>query len=135
MRTQARKIDHDEERKLADDARLLRDWLAWHREQRKAVPTADPHGPMFERLVYIPVALELKSTMVLLAFVRGVDWTTIATQTCLIILHNINSAITNVRTRLGLPPFDEGWPEGRQSALSALFCFPRTRRRPGRSPV
>jgi len=130
-----RQTKRDAERKLSDEARLLRDWLAWHRDERKVV-LAGPHGPRFERLLYILRALELKSATVLLAFVRGIDWTTIHTKTGLIIVHEITPSptfapVTGCRHWMTAGPMGARAP----SSPSAVSCFPRKRRRLGRSPV
>ena len=62
-----------QEQKLADDARLLRAWKNFHREELKEA-LAGPHGPMIERLVFILKALAPDSAAMLLAYIRGVDW-------------------------------------------------------------
>lgn len=72
-----RQTKRDEERRLAEDARLVRGWFAWHRDERKAV-LAGSHGPMFERLLFILKGLTLKSAPLLLAYVHGVDWSKLA---------------------------------------------------------
>jgi hypothetical protein len=130
-----RKINRDEERERAENARLLRDWHGFHRAERKAV-LAGPHGPMFERLLYLLKSLELKSATVLLAFVRGVDWATVPGETRLIVLHEINSAVTNLRLRHELAPFDDGWPGERDSAFVTIrqLLFPAHAAPPGAKP-
>jgi hypothetical protein len=67
-----RSIKRDEDRERAEEAYLLRNWHGWHRAERKAA-SAGPHGPMFERLLFIVESLDLRSATVLLTFVRGVD--------------------------------------------------------------
>jgi hypothetical protein len=130
-----RKTKNDEEQRLADEARLLRDWLAWHREERKTV-LAGPHGAMFERLLYILKTLTPKSAPLLLAYVRGIDWSIIDSPTRLIVLHEINNAITDLRTRHGLAPFDDGWPSGRESVFVTVrqLLFPAQAAPPGAQP-
>ena len=118
-------IKRDEDRKRADDAHWLWDWLA-HRDERKTV-LAEPHAPM--RLLCIVMPLTLKSAPLLLAFVGGTDWKTINTPTRLIVLHKIDDGITNLRTRHGLPPFDDsflGEPDG-------VFCIVRQIRFPAQA--
>ena len=122
-----RKIKRDEDRERAEEAYLLRNWHGFHRAERKAV-LAGPHGPMFERLLFMLRSLELKSATVLLAFVGGVDWATIPGETRLIVLHEINDSITKLRLKHGLAPFDDGWPGERDSAFCTIrqLLFPTT---------
>jgi hypothetical protein len=128
-------MKRDEERERAENARLLRDWHGWHRDERKAV-LAGPHGLMFERLPFILRTLELRSATVLLAFVRGVDWATVPGETRLIVLHEINDSVTALRTRHGLAPFDDGWPDERDSAFVTIrqLLFPAQAAPPGAKP-
>jgi hypothetical protein len=105
----------------------VRGWFAWHRAEREAVLNG-PHAAMCERLFYIAKTLELKDATVLLAFVRGVTWTTIDPRTRDTVLHEIDTAITALRQRHGLAPFDDGAGlDERQSVL--VICrnilFPR----------
>ena len=99
----------EQEQKLIDDARLLRAWKNFHREELKTA-LAGPHGAMVERLAYMLKALELSSAPLLLAYIRGVDWTAVDYLTRLTILHEINAAITRLRERNGMSPFDDGFP-------------------------
>src|SRR5262245_32488678 len=87
-----------EEQKRADDARLMRVWRKWHREELDEV-LAGPHGAMMERLMFILKSLELNSVsqQLLLAYVRGIDWAIVDYDTRLIALHEINTAITQLR--------------------------------------
>ena len=48
-----------------------------------------------------------RSGAALLAFLSGVDWGSIDYDTRLIALHELQSAITKLRERHGLPPFDD----------------------------
>ena len=64
---------------------------------------AGPHGVMFERLSYLLKSLELRSATVLLAFVRGIDWTIVPNQTRLIVLHEIDRAVTDLCTVMASP--------------------------------
>jgi hypothetical protein len=130
-----RRIKRDEDREGAEEAYLLRNWHGWHRAEREAV-LAGPHGPMFERLLFMLRSLELRSATVLLAFVRGVDWARVPGETRLIVLHEINSAVTNLRTRHGLAPFDDGWPGERDSAFCTIrqLLFPAQAAPPGAQP-
>ena len=126
----------EQEQKLIDDARLLRAWKNFHREELETA-LAGPHGAMVERLAYMLKALELNSAPLLLAYIRGVDWTAVDYLTRLTILHEINAAITRLRERNGMSPFDDGFPGDPPNCSSSFdrFSFPRKRRHPERMPV
>jgi hypothetical protein len=98
-----------QEKKLADDARMMRAWRRWHREQLEEV-LAGPRGPMIERLMFILKELSRNSAPLLLAYIRGVDWTTVDADTRFICLHEINAAIAALRERHGMDPFDDPLP-------------------------
>ncbi|MGY8682662.1 hypothetical protein Q2941_33515 [Bradyrhizobium sp. UFLA05-153] len=123
------------ERKLAEQVRLLRDWLVWRRDERKAV-LAGQHGAMLGRLLYILKNLALNSATLLVVFVRGIDWTAIHASTRLINLHEIDSAIAALRIRYGLAPFDDGWLGSRESAVVTIrqTQFPAQAAPPGAQP-
>jgi hypothetical protein len=98
-----------QQQKLFDDARLLRSWQKWHREEREIALTG-PHGAMIERLVFILDSLTLDSAPLLVAYIRGVDWATVHYPTRLTVLHEVNVAITRLRERNGMAPFDDAMP-------------------------
>ena len=97
---------------------------------------AGPHGVMFERLSYLFKSLELRSATVLLAFVRGIHWTIVPNQTRLIVLHEIDRAVTDLCTRHGLALFDDGFPGERDSAFCTIrqILFPAQAAPPGAQP-
>jgi hypothetical protein len=119
------------ERELVEETHLLRDWLAWHREEPETV-LAGEHGAMFERLLYILKTLTLKSAPLLLAYIRGIDWSSVDSPTRLIVLHEVNSGITNLRTRHTLR---RSTTASSATASVVSSANPHKRRRPGRSPV
>jgi hypothetical protein len=108
-----------EEQKRADDARLMRAWRKWHREELEET-LAGPHGPMIERLAFILKALTVESAPLLLAYIRGVNWATVDYPTRLVVLHEINAAITKLRERSGLLPFDDGFPGDRPNVFQTI---------------
>src|SRR5262245_32527613 len=112
----------DQERRQADDARLLRSWLHWHRQERERVLGA-PHFPMGERLFYMLRTPDMTSRATLLASVRAMPWSTIDSDTRLTCLHEINSA---TRERHDLTPFDDGF-DARVSVFVKIrdLQFPR----------
>jgi len=44
-----KRMSEKEKKRRVDDARLARDWRAWHREQRNVVLTG-PHGALLAEL-------------------------------------------------------------------------------------
>jgi hypothetical protein len=94
------------EKKLADDARLMRAWCAFHREEREAA-LAGPYAVtlaelfrMFANLVHVQPAQ-------LVGFIGAIDWAAIDYQTRLVVLHEINNAITVYREKRGLEPISD----------------------------
>src|SRR6516164_6501136 len=94
------------DKKLADDARLLRWWKAWHREQREAV-LAGPHGAVLGELFRMLENLQHVQPSQLIGLVRAIDWAVIDTDTKLTTLHELNAAITKFREKRGLEPIDD----------------------------
>jgi 2-keto-4-pentenoate hydratase len=129
MRRRSRK-QHDE---LLDDARLLREWRAWHREQRDEA-LAGPRGDVVAPIMMQLGQLETNSAAMLLADVKCVDWNAVAFDVRLTILHEINFASMRVRERAGLPPLNDPPPSEPdnvfQRVKQMLFAPP-----PGASPV
>ena len=94
------------DKKLADDARLMRWWKAWHREQREAV-CAGPHGAVLGELFRMLLNLKHVQPAQLIGLARSIDWVVIDYDTKLTVLHEINSAITKFREKRGLEPIDD----------------------------
>jgi hypothetical protein len=107
------------DKKLADDARLLRAWRNWHREELNAA-LVGLHGPMIERLVFILKTLAPDSASLLLAYVRGVDWQLIDYPTRLVVLHEVNTAITRLRERNSLDGISDPLPGQPESAFRLI---------------
>jgi hypothetical protein len=106
-----RKTSTKPEKKLAEDARLLRAWRRWHEEELEAA-LAGPHGELGTQLVGILRGLNLQSAPALLEFVHAHDWEAIDRDTRLVMLHEISSAITKLRTcRHGAVRRPARWPE------------------------
>jgi len=98
-------------KKLADDARLLRAWRNWHAEEL-AEALAGPHRHVLEPLMQLLKNLDLHPSNALVDFIRAQDWSAIDAQTKLVVLHEINTAITTLRTRNGMAPIDDAlWGE------------------------
>jgi hypothetical protein len=101
----------EKEQKLATDAYLLRDWRPWHRDQLDEA-LAGPHGNMLQSLMALLEKLNMQSGKELIGFIRAQNWHIVDAQTKLVILHEINTAITKLRTSNGKPPIDDGlWGE------------------------
>ena len=98
-----------QEKKLADDARLMRAWKRFHREEREAV-LAGPHALVLGELFRMFQNLKHVQPSQLIDFVQSIDWTAIDYATKLVTIHEFNSAITTFRTTQGLEPIDDGLP-------------------------
>jgi len=124
------------EKELRDNARLLRWWKAWHREQREAV-LAGPHGAVLAELFRMVKNLQHVQPAQLIGFARSIDWAVIDTDTKLVTLHEFNAAITRLRERHNMEPIDdtvEDEPPFRQ--LKAILLPPNgapTGAKPGTS--
>ena len=108
-----------QEPKIADDARLIRAWRAWHQEQL-AEALAGPHGAQISELMTLLGRLEPSSATPLLAFIRRSDWSSVSYDTRLTVLHQINDRITRIRERHGLSPFDDGVPGSRDNVFQIV---------------
>jgi len=98
-------------KKLADDARLLRAWRNWHAEEL-AEALAGPHRHVLEPLMQLLKNLDLHPSNALVDFIRARDWSAIDAQTKLVLLHEINTTITTLRTCNGMAPIDDAlWGE------------------------
>jgi|SRR4051794_13116149 hypothetical protein len=99
-----------QQQKLADDARLMRAWRKWHREEREQV-LSGPHASVLGDLFRMFANLKYVQPAQLIGFVRSVDWTTIDYDTKLVVIHELNTAITALRVKHGLPEIDDGLPD------------------------
>jgi hypothetical protein len=103
------KLSRDQQKKLADDAYLLRAWRKWHREELDAALTG-AHGALVAQLMKLLDQLELSSAAALLDFIRHNDWSSVDYATRLTVLHQINASITRLRERHGLTPIEDPLP-------------------------
>jgi hypothetical protein len=98
-----------EQKALADDAKLLKAWTAWHKEQLdKAL--AGPHGAVVAQVMTLLKQMDTISGAAMVAAMRGIDWGVVDYDTRLTILHQVHQAIARLRERAGLPPFDDPLP-------------------------
>ena len=98
-----------QEKKLADDARLLRAWKKFHAEE-KAVVLAGPHGSTLAELFRMLANLQHVQPSQLIGYARSIDWAMIDHDTKLTALHEVAAAITKFREKRGLEPIDDGIP-------------------------
>src|SRR5262249_39685928 len=95
------------EKKLADDARLLRWWEAHHHERLEEA-LAGVHRDVLARVM---AQLEnLKSARELVNALAAEDWSAVDADTRLIVLHELNVAIAKLRSKSGLEPIDDPLP-------------------------
>jgi hypothetical protein len=101
------------DRKRRDgDARLLRQWHKFHREQLEAA-LAGPHGAVLGRLMKFLETLTPKSMPALIGQIEAPAWQLADAQTRFVALHEINDAIAAVREHHGMPPLDDALPHQR----------------------
>jgi hypothetical protein len=129
-----------EQKKLADDARLLRAWRKFHAEEKDAV-LSGPHARTLVELFRMFSAIESVKPAQLVEFIGAIDWSTIDYQTRLTVLHELNTTIAEFREKQGLDPISDplpGEPNNAYRIIKNLFnSFPQPRERPmpGRSRV
>jgi hypothetical protein len=119
------------EKELADNARLLRAWKRWHREQLEEALI----GLHSDVLVQLMIQLKhLREARGLLNFIEAQDWASIDAETRLIALHEINVAVMRLRERNGMEPIDDPLP-GQAENLFRRIKQTLSPRRPERIPV
>jgi hypothetical protein len=107
------------EQKLADDARLLRAWQNFHREQlSKAI--AGPHGAIVMQVMEFLRTMTPASANALLALMRSQTWASVDADTKFVLLHEINRAITDMRTKNNMPAIDDPLPHERLSVFLTI---------------
>jgi hypothetical protein len=124
-----RRSQSEKDKKLRDDARLLRAWRNWHAEQLTEALTGlhrDVLGRVMAQLKDLRSARELVTAM------AAEDWSVVDADTRLVVLHQINVAIAALREKQGLEPIDDpvpGEPDNAFRIIKALFMkFPATAR-------
>jgi hypothetical protein len=108
-----------QDQRLADDARLLRAWRRWHAD-RLGDALAGPHGAIVERVVTFLKTMGPHSASALIELIRAQAWHEVDANARLEVLHEINKAITALRERNELPPFDDGLPGARSNAFQII---------------
>jgi hypothetical protein len=123
-----KRLPRDQQKELADNARLLRAWKKFHREELEEA-LAGPHGATIAELLTLLDRLELSSAAVLLNFIQCNDWSSVSYDTRLVVLHQINARITRMRERNGLPPIDDplpGQPDNVFRRIKQMLFTPHT---------
>jgi hypothetical protein len=109
----------ENDKKLVDDARLLRAWRAWHREQLEQA-CSGPHRMLLEALLARLQNLQMNSAAGLLNFIRKQDWGVVDIETRFIVLHELNSAIVRLRERNGLDGVSDPLPGQKESLFRTV---------------
>src|SRR5215831_20723463 len=104
-----RRKSEKEQKKLADDARLLRWWKQFHRDEKAAV-LAGPYARTLAELFRMFANLAHVQPSQLVGYTRAIDWSEIDYPTRLIIIHEANAAITKLREQRGLDPISDPLP-------------------------
>jgi hypothetical protein len=134
-----RNSKQERERERAGDAKMFRAWKKFHRDEREAV-LAGPHGAVLSELFRMLKNLEHMQPSQLIGYAQSINWAVIDYDTKLVVVHELNNAITTLREKHDLEPIDDGLPGDPDTPFRAiktivLTHFPSTRGRPpGRSP-
>jgi hypothetical protein len=78
-------------------------------EQREVV-LAGPHGAVLSELFRMFKNLEHMQPSQLIGFAQSIDWAVIDYDTKLVVVHELNNAITTLREKHDLEPIDDGLP-------------------------
>jgi hypothetical protein len=92
------------EKKLADDARMLRAWQRWRRERLEALLAGPYAEPAQALLIFLK---NMSSASALVEFVKRGPWLDADGDVRAEVLSVINAAIVTQREKLGLQPFDD----------------------------
>jgi hypothetical protein len=104
-----RNSKQEQERERANNARLLRAWKKFHRDEREEA-FAGPHGATLAELFRMFKNLELMQPTQLIGYVQSIDWAAIDYTTKLVVVHEADSAITALREKHGLDPINDNLP-------------------------
>ena len=114
----------ERDKKLTDDARLVRAWKKFHRDECETV-LAGPRAVLSE-LFWMFRNLQHIRPSQLIGFVGSIDWASIDYATRLTVLHEVNNAITAYRVKRGLEPIDDPLPRQPDSPFRIIkaILFP-----------
>ena len=96
-------------KKIQDDERLMAAYRAWHAQELADV-IAGPHGAIVSEIMSRLTRLNLANGAALVAAVEAIDWRLVDAQVRLVLLHEINSTIADLRSRNRLPVIDDPLP-------------------------
>jgi len=115
----------ERDKKLTDDARLVRAWKKFHRDECETV-LAGPRGTVLGELFWMFRNLQHIRPSQLIGFVGSIDWASIDYATRLTVLHEVNNAITAYRVKRGLEPIDDPLPRQPDSPFRIIkaILFP-----------
>jgi hypothetical protein len=117
----------ERDKKLADDARLLRAWRNWHAEEL-AEALAGPHRVIVTQVVTFLKMMTMTPAAVdaLLTLMRSHTWADVDADTRFILLHEINTAITRMREKNGMVVISDPLPHQRLSVFLTIksLMFP-----------
>jgi hypothetical protein len=105
-----RRATKAQEKALAEREDLFRLWKRWRRERLDAL-LAGTYGGAARELVAFLQAMTLDDGARLVEFVRAAGWARTDADTKFEVLSLINAAITALRERAGLVPFDDPLPD------------------------
>jgi hypothetical protein len=109
----------EKDKKLADDARLLRAWRKFHREELDAV-LAGPHRLALGELFRMFENLQHVQPVQLIGFVQSIDWSVIDYTAKLVVLHEFNKAVAAVRAKHRLDPINDPLPGQPESPFRTI---------------
>jgi hypothetical protein len=124
----------ERERELANQARLTRAWKKFHREEREAV-LAGPYARTLAELFRMFANLKHVQPAQLIGFISAIDWAAIDYPTRLVVLHEINNAITAFREKCGLEPIDDSLPSDPDTPFRAIKAIVLTPSPHARAPT
>jgi hypothetical protein len=104
-----RNSKQERERERAGEAKMFRAWKKFHREERDPA-LAGPHGTALNELFRMFGNLQHVRPPQLIGYVQSIDWSAIDYATRLIVVHELNSAVTAYREKRGLEPIDDNLP-------------------------
>jgi hypothetical protein len=119
------RLPRNEQKEVEDQSRLLRAWKKFHREERETV-LAGPHNVVLAELFRMFENLAHVQPVQLIGLVQSINWMTIDYTTKLVIVHELNMAITGFREKHGLDIDDPlpGQPESPFRAIRAIVFAP-----------
>jgi muconolactone delta-isomerase len=120
QRAAAKRRERAAEKELQERADLFRIWRQWRRARLDAL-LAGPHSAKVQALIAFLEGMTLDQGPELIEHVRAAGWQRADADTKFEILSLINSAITALRERAGLAPFDDGIPPEEEPSVLVIL--------------